>query len=496
MAGIGLNASLLMATRSLLAQRQAIEVAGHNLANVNTPGAARQRVDLRSDAALLHQGPLGQQGLGVYVQEIQSVRSPLLDTQVVRQESYLGFEAEVAMLGRLLEQTLGENFTTSQLQSIPGVQSLTGMQNSLNAFFDSWNQLAADPTSAVARREVLTRAEAVASDIRSAYDRVMEAKEGLFPEAVQVADRVNVLAGQLADLNEQISRVEVGVNNPANDLRDQRQMILEELAGLVNITVTENAGNDRMVDVALADNPSVLLVTGVSGAGEDASYSLGLTAAYDASTNSSLQFTATSATAATINLTATQPSLGRLGGLVEVATVIIGNGHASGSATLAGRLNQFAENLRTAVNGLHQGTTTWDADGVNGGAFFSGTAQNFAVAITDPDAVAAAGGATNPGPLDATVARAIAALRSDEDLGEYHRQTTANLGLQVQQAQRAEKAQQLVADQIRKEREAVSGISIDEEMTNLITFQRAFEASARLINTLDEMMRTVTSLGR
>lgn len=501
--GIGLTASLHMAARSLTAQQRAIEVTGHNLANINTPGAARQRLDFRPDVALQFAGNGVLQGVGVYIQRIESVRSSLLDSQVLRQQSLSGLHSEVASLGRLLEQTLGENFTTSQLNSVPGIQSLTGVQNSLNNFFDSWNSLANDPTSTIARTQVITRGQALAADISSAYARVVEAKADIFPAASQAAANVNSLAKQIASLNEQISRAEIATGQSANDLRDQRQLALEELARHVNITVQTSPVNSSMIDVHLADNNAYRLVSGIYGGGEDdpgdsapTSWALEVSANYNPTTNSSLQFQVTSQTGGTALLATTAPSGGTLGGMLRVANSVIGSGLTPSDDTLTGRLQQLASSLSTAVNGLHNSTTSWDPSGNNGGVFFTGTAANLTVAITDPALLAAAGGVSFPGSLDNSVARAIADLRSSPALGEYHRQTVAGLGLEVQQAMRNDRAQQLVSAQINKERESISGISIDEEMTNLVTYQRAYEASARLISVLDRMMETVTNLVR
>lgn len=495
MAGIGLNASLLMGTRSLTAQRQAIEVVGHNLANVNTPGSARQRVVLQQDTPF--DSPIAIQGLGARVGGVQSLRSALLDQQVVRQESLAGFHEERHGLASLVEQSLGENLTTSEVQTTPGVSSLTGIGHAIEAFFDAWQALASDPTSNVARAEVLTRAQGLASDIRSAYDRVLDIKDGLFPAAASSAETANQLAAQIGDLNRDITRAEVSTQQPANDLRDRRQQIVEQLAREVNITVTPNAANPRMLDVALADAPGVLLVSGIDGGGAGTSYALELNAPADRATNAALVLRAVPASGPTVVLSPAQPTEGRLGALVSTANVTIGSSHAAGASTIAGRLNQLALNLRDGVNAVHAGGQAWDANGNAGADFFAGTgADDFAVVPASAGLVAAAAGAAYPGPLDGSGARAIAALRDNAAYGEYHRETVTGIGFTVQQARRDAAAQDLVSKQIFREREGVSGISIDEEMTNLVSFQRAYEASARFVGVVDEMMRTLTNLGR
>lgn len=499
MPGVGLSASLLMGTRSLANQRQALEVIGHNLANVNTPGAARQRVDLVQDLTFSSASII--QGLGARVDSVTSLRNELLDLQVLRQGSLSGLHDQRATLGGLLEQALGENFSTGQASQNPGISSLTGIQNSLNSFFDAWQSLADNPSSNLARAEVLTRGESLAADLNNAYQRIVDIKGGLFPEAGNTATQVNSIASEIASLNQQIARAEVGLSQQANDLRDRRQLLLEEMSKLVNIRVTPNAANNDMVDVSLADNSTVRLVNGVAGGGQAAggndSWALSVNAAFDPATNSGLRILATPSTGAPVLLGAGQPTEGKLGGLVNVSTAVIGDGHAAGTTTVAGRLNQLAASVISAVNTLHADPASWDAEGDAGVAFFSGTgANNIGVAITDPLDVSAAGGAAFPGVLDGSIATTIAGLRGNSTLGAFHRQTVTELGLTVQQAQRDSTAQGLVAKQILAERESVSGISVDEEMSNLVLYQRAFEASARFVNVIDQLLQTVTNLGR
>jgi flagellar hook-associated protein 1 FlgK len=186
---------------------------------------------------------------------------------------------------------------------------------------------------------------------------------------------------------------------------------------------------------------------------------------------------------------------------------VIGSNHeppASGGfiATPAGslvyELNTFATNLVTLLNGQHAGGTTWDLDGNNGGNFFTaGTnANNIAVAITDPRDLAAASGAADPGTLNSDNIRNITNLRDNANLGDAYRETVANFGTDVQQAERNLAAQELIQEQVAKRRESYSGISVDEEMTNLIVFQRAFEASARFITIIDEMYQQVVNMVR
>ncbi|MEM9400419.1 MAG: flagellar hook-associated protein FlgK [Verrucomicrobiota bacterium] len=509
MPGMGLNASLLMGARSLSVQRSSLEVTGHNLANVNTPNAARQRTSIMQDITI----PLGlgQQGMGSFVESIESLRSSFLDEMVKRQNSLQGLYETRDQMASLVQDAMGESLSTSETSATEGISSATGIQQSLNKFFDAWQDLAADPSSTIKRNEVITRGENLAMDIQSSYDRVLDVKAGIFEQAGSVTSEINSLASDIADLNDEIARIEINTQSTANDLRDRRQELVEQLSTLVNIDVTLNGTNDAMIDIELTDangsGNDVILVNGVDGAGAAGTHSLSVTAAFTKAANTVLQISATSATGTDYApiAGAQEPTEGELGGLLLAANSDIGSqttvpGAApASSAPLTNKLHYFAGQMIALTNTLH--ATGYDQAGAAGGAFFTagGTAANISVAITDSDDIAAAGddgAGASLGVLDGTVAQSIADLRDNANTGELYREAVADIGIIAQQAKRNAQAQELITQQINNQREAVSGISIDEEMTNMIAFQRAFEASARFITVIDQMMQRVVSMAQ
>lgn len=530
---LGLNASLYMGARALSNAQLGIEVTGNNISNVNTPGVARQRVNIRQDLVL----EMGNtyQGTGSFVESIQSLRNKLLDDQVIRQESLSGFYDMQEQLLSFAQDALGESLSTSDSSATEGIQSTTGIQQSLNAFFDAWQALSNDPNSDIARNNVLTQADNLINDIKSTYTRLMDLRKGVFEQASQTSDEINSLTEEIALLNNQISKAEVGTTARANDLRDQRQRAIEELSKLVNITITNHtSGSDAMVDIALTSDANAVLVNGTygggAGSGADASYRLDIISVapatglvdgtasvdntYNPTTNSIMRLVYTNSTSApnpsngdAIPGTVVTPTEGEMGAMLDVSNNQIGFGHqppvGGGTATptdsLVYRINQFAVNLISKVNTVHT-TNAWDQNGVAGVAFFTagGNAYNISLGagITGPDKLAAAQGVTFPGNLNGDNAQDMYVLRDDSALGASERQMVTDLGADVLQAQRNQTSQQLIQTQIEKQRDSVSGISIDEEMTNLMVFQRAFESSARFINVIDEMMQIIVSLGR
>jgi flagellar hook-associated protein 1 FlgK len=435
----------------------------------------------------------------------------------------------------LVEDSMGESLSSSSTGSIEGVSSATGLQTSLNNFFTSWQGLTDRPDSLIARENVINRSRNLAADVQAVYNRVLDVKNGIFEQSVSVSNDINNLSKQIADLNSQIAKIEVGGDSKANDLRDRRQELMENLSKLVNITVTQDPNNNTMLNVALTDSPAILLVNGGNGAGAGAgplaSYRLDAVAlnpmtsnvdvngTFNRATNSIIQIVANNSVAPPAFVagfpppgTLVTPLEGELGAGLIVANTDIGSGHAvvASPDSLVEKLNRFANQLITLVNEIHNPTAvappetfTLDGTPTDGTAtydLYSGTnALTIALNLTDPNLLAAARNETGtnfPGSLDATNAQRIAGLRDNTNLGLAYRQAVADVGSRAQQSERNQSAQTLIQRQVLKQRESVSGISVDEEMTNMISYQRAFEASARFMNVISELMAAVIGITR
>ncbi len=523
MSGIGLPGTLLMGARSLIAQRMAIEVTGHNISNVNTPNAARQRANLLTDITVnLMVGP---QGTGSYVNKIESLRSAMLDAQMVKQTSNEGFYDKKRDLVALIQDTLGENLQTDSTGGVNGASSQTGIQNDLNQFFEAFQTLSSDPTSIEYRTQVLERARSLAADIRAVSSRLTELQTDLLNEGTADALDINIATKQIASLNNQIMRAEASSGLLANDLRDQRQEAIEQLSKLISITTSTNATNSSMIDVKIADSSGTALTTGGTAAGF---LVLGTDAAgvdingAAATTTAAVGVTGTPGTTPlrvtlTNSATATIPAStslgGEIGALVNTDNFVIGTTSVAGGTsavtadTLRERLELFASTLASQVNALQNNAGAFDLDNnANAGNLFSSTAGNVAATInlnlSDPRDIAASN--ANNSPLNGQNAIALGQLRdtqvtagsgwTSQSISEFYRSSVvAQSGFVVQQAERDSQSQTLIMNQLSQQREAVSGISIDEEMSNMIRFQRAYEASARLVSTADEMYKTIVN---
>lgn len=526
---LGLNSALMMAAKSLATQQMAINVTSNNIANANTLGAARQRAIIAADLAI--NTGVGLLGTGAYVTDIEAIRSSLLDTQVVTQASVTGFYDKLVQLSSLIESMVGESLGTASSASTSSTSttSETGLGAALSTFWDSWQALGDDPTSGTLRDAVLTQANNVAAMFNTIYSNLGDIKGAVIKEAQSNTDQVNLLASQIASLNQQIVWTESSTGATSNDLRDQRQVLVEQMASLVNVRVTQNATNSNMIDVSLAGDVSGRrLVSGVDGAGAGTSYRLNAVAvnpttgnaeaaaSYNTSTNSGLVYTLTTGTTAPAYSVRTNPPNG--GGAIpaadllaasatiegelgaEYATInnILGNGTGTSSTTLIGQLYQLAQNLAAQVNSLQNSATSWDLNGNNNAGNLlavSGTPPTMlTVVLTNSDSIAAASGTPFPGNLDGSNALNMASLRTNTSIGDYYNRIVTNLGTTVSQASSNQATQALIQSQVASQRDSVSGISIDDEMTNLMTFQRSYQASAKVLTTVDEMYQSILSM--
>jgi len=445
----GLFSSLSMAARSLEAQRAGLDTAGQNIANLNTPGYARRRLDL----AEVTNGTGGVEVLGT-----RAMRDAVLDARARTAIPDETREAAIAGSLALVETAIGA----------PG-QSLDGR---LAAFFDALSALSVDPTSAVARDGVVMQGRQLASSFTDIAGRLTDGAR-LADNAVRDAAReVNALTTQIAELNAAIAG-SGGGNTDA--LRDRQQLALESLSGLTAVAVQNRA--DGGVDVSIPSGRA--LVMGSS------SYELEVGPAP----------TTGYATLSLGNIDVTSEfTSGRIGGLAYARDTLI-PGYQS-------RLDDIAYGLAQEVNTLHQ--AGFDLNGNPGVAFFTpwaavaGAAANFAVnpALSANGSLVAASQSGAPG--DNQIARQMASLRDAQvllggtaTLTQGWAQLAYRVGSDIDGARAQQQSKQDVAEQVARLRDQVSGVSLDEEAASMIKFQRAYEANAKYFTVVDEMLVTL-----
>ena len=461
---LGLFGTLDLARRSMQTHMTGVEVAGHNLANVNTPGYSRQRVDITPSLDLPTQA--GTEGTGAQVVRIQQIVSELLNGQIQSQNSTGGYWQGQQTALQSAQNSLNEFLTNAN-----GTGS-NGLSSQLSSLFSAFQSVATSPNSVSARQALVGAAQNLATTFNQVGRQFSDLKTALNTSLNSDVDSANQLLAQVADLNHQISTAELG-GGTANDLRDQRESALENLSKLTNITTS--AGANGAVDVSLGGQS---LVSGRQ--------LLDTLATYDAGGGQLLVKTA----AGGVNLTLT-------GGSMQ-GTIVARDGEL---ATMQSDVDALAANLISSVNTIHSGG--FSLSGTTGANFFSGTsagtiAVNQAL-VDNPSLIQAANSATATGDNSvmlqlSQLASAAQAGLGSQTFGDFYGATVAGLGTALGNANTQAANQQKVSDMMTTQRGSVSGVNIDEEMTNLLSFQRAYTASAELLKTVDQMIQVTLSM--
>jgi len=455
--------SLSIALRALLAQQGALATTTNNIANVNTPGYARQRPVLREEAPVFYGSVLF--GTGVSLESIESIRDRILE---------LRLDQETQQQGRL-EAYLG---ATQQIENLFNEAQGIGLEGVMSRFFASLEALTANPTSLPLRQAVLTAADDLAAAFRSAARNLVTLQTNLNKDIEQAVGEVNQLTADIAELNRQISALE-GAGQEASALLDRRQVLVRRLSELIDIASID------------ANGTSLTITTTRGTALVVAERSLPLETASDPATG--MLRIVSQGSDITASITG-----GRIGGVLAARD-------QAAPAALAD-LDDLAAALRNALNAQHR--AGFDLTGTAGGDLFvpfvpSGgsnarAAASFAVVLTDPAELAASSDGA-PGNNDNL--RALAALRdqalvSGQTPLDFYAGLVFRVGNDVMNASSELEAEELILRQLANQRSAISGVSLDEEAVNLLRYQRAFEAAARVVTAVNELSEVAINFGR
>ncbi len=440
----GLQTSL----RGLLAQQRMMDTAGHNIANASTKGYSRQEVSLvASDALQIPAGGIvggsgAHIGSGVDVQSYRRVRDQFVDLQYRAQNTNLQeWAARTKTLDRA-ELALNE----------PGEN---GLNEQLARFWDSWSQLAGDAKNASLKQNVAETAGSLAGAFQTLHDQIELTRDQAAAEYADLArpagagdpgGEIAQIAREVAELNDSIRRFVTSGDIP-NDLLDRRDLLLDDLSEFGQISVVTQP--DGMLDVSFVDK-----------AAPGSTYSI---------------VTGAAATWAGPPAGDAWSPGGRLGGLLEASRP---------GGTLdqyIGDLNTIATNLANAVNAAYP-----TGDFFQVGTPASQTLDVNPLLAGNPSLIT--GGTGADGSSD--VARAIAAIQNNPNSGVdgAYQAFVSKIGAHVRESIRQEANSQALTDAVENRRQSVAGVSMDEEMSNLVRFQRAYQASSRAMSTMDEML--------
>jgi flagellar hook-associated protein 1 FlgK len=465
----GLYSSLNTTVKALNAQSRGIDLSGRNLANVNNPAYARQRVILGDRGTVVT--PDGAQSLGIEALGVQQLRDTLLDRQVTREISLkAAFAAEQQGYARA-QASLGQSVGAAG--SVSGATN-SGLDAALNDFFNAFQGLAARPTDVGERQTLLQKAAILTDRLRLTDGRLSQVQSDLDAQISSDVGDANRLLSTIAELNASIARVEIGNPGSAVDLRDQRQARLEELAARLPVTVNVTGTGVLQISLKDAANTDVLLVDGATVTGPVAFTGTGLTGGAGATA------------------------------LVAASGSIAGAHTARDGAvqTLRDNLDLVTAQMVAAVNAAYNPTNTAGAD------FFAatGTTAGSIALEAGLNATTLRAGSGSAG--DNSIALAVAAVASrnfstaggdalDGTLTQFYSGTVSNLGQALAGANARVDDQDRIEQLVRAQRDSVSGVSLDEEMAELVKYQRAFQASSRVFNVIDELLDTVVNrLGR
>jgi flagellar hook-associated protein 1 FlgK len=446
---------------ALLAHQRALQVTGANVANVETPGYSRQR-------AVLEPIP-GTAGHGVVVSGVERIVDRFLAARHLLQTSVeSGARAERDVLDRVQPF-----FPTDE----------TSIGSAIDEFFSSVSKLSARPEDLPSRNDLLARANAVAAR----FNRTAGGLAALQREAddrlrAEVAEADTAVA-RIAELNRAIAAAEVN-GGSANELRDERDRALQGLGERFEVRGVERENGS--VDVFLASSGAALVV------GQDAARLAVQNGPSNGLDGAPLAVVGTiGAGGAFLALPGTYGA--RVGSLVNVRDTTLPD--------LADDLDTLATTLRDAVNAVQTAAAGRDLDGVVGTALFTGTgAADLAVALTDPRGIAAAQSAD---PADNRNALALVNVQlaghgtlGGLTLSEGFGAIQAEVGTLARSAQERTVVEQGVLGSLQAQRDSVSGVNLEEEFTDLIRFQRGFQAAAQLISVSDRLLEELVSLVR
>ena len=470
---MGMNGLLEIGKKGILAHQASIAVAGHNIANVNTPGYSRQEAVLATTSP--QSTGAGQVGTGLSVTTIRRDYDIFINEQLIQEGSGFG-------------ELHSRESSLSKVEMLFNDESGVGLNDNINEFFTSLNDLAANPTGYVERRSVKSRGDILSDTINSLSANLKDLRSGLDEEIKGTVQEINILTSRIAELNGNILQSEGGTI-VANDYRDERTMLMRELSGKIDISFYE-AEDGR---VAIQGKGGFILVQ------NNSSYELGTATNLEGH----VDIFSLGSGGSSVNITTLVKS-GELGGMLNVRDQDI-------PGYLA-KVDELAYTLTIEVNNLHG--SAYALDGVTTGLDFfadlsgllsppAGAAEQMALSadILDPASIAAALNPASPG--DNGNALAMAGLQSLNLLSGgtatfdgYYNGLAADIGIDLNSASSRLVHQESMLRQLEMRRESLSGVSLDEEMADLVRFQHAYEASARLISIADEMLETVIGLVR
>lgn len=453
----GLFSGLELGKRALATHQLWLNTIGHNVANVNTPGYSRQRVTTSTSTPEEHRA--GMIGTGVNATAIRSVRDLFLNKQ---------FRDENKNLGQWASQ---EKMLT-RVEGIFMEPSSDSLGDLMEKFWTGWMDLGNNPESIAARTALKEQANLLTTGFHRRYDQLAELQKSIDIDVELIVNKVNSITDEIASLNKQISRSELG-DISANDLRDRRGLMIDELSQFIDVNTADQANGATLVYVGalmIVDDSEAIHLDTRDSAGKSF-------------VTSEVVWEGTTKKVQNYN--------GELKGLIEMRDKTI--------PQYMNDLDILAETLVTEVNSVH--SVGYDLNNTTNINFFDAnflSAGNLRLSQDVTNNVTRIAASQSGAVGDNGNAQAIADLRKSlfmtrgtATMEEFYNTIVGQVGIDTNKAIQLKESHTLLVEQIENARQSVQGVSLDEEMTQMIKYQHAFDAAARVITQVDQALEMV-----
>jgi len=452
----GLFGSLSIALSSLSVSQQEMATTSNNVANANTTGYTREVSDVAAGDPV-EVGSLSI-GTGVVLQKIESLRDPILQIQI----------------NQATQQNSSLNTTLTQLQQTQTqfASSTSGIGADISNFFNSLQQLAPDPSNLELRQGVLSAADTLATDFNTAASSLQTQQSNIGQNVAESVSQVNSLTSQIASVDQQISNLQSSNQNPGT-LVDTQNNLIQQLSGLIDVQVIPTGDSITLTTsngtTLVSGSQSYALTTQVGGGG--------------------VQHIMAGTQDITSSLTG-----GSLAGLVQIRDQEI--------PSIGSSLDQLAAGLATNLNTAN--AAGFDLSGIAGGNIFApppvggvGAAAALTVSMTDPSKIAASSDGTTGSNGNLAVLSAVATqpLANGQTPINSYSSIVFQVGNATSNVSADANSSALILQQLQDQNGSISGVSLNEEASNLIQYQSAYQAAARVVSTVNLLLLDAVNLG-
>ncbi len=443
---------------SLMAYQKALSVTSNNISNASNPNFSRRRVHMEASKSQVITGL--EIGTGVSIADVRRVKDTVLDAQIRK-------------FTQLQNKSDYKSSLLGSIESLMSEPSDDGLSNLIKQFFNSWDKLATEPSSVAARANVVNAAQRMTDKLHTVYSGINRLKTDLADDAESTVTEINSLLKNLTEVNKQIYNSHIK-GEAANDWLDKRDEILEQLSQYVDTTIS--IGDDETATVSIG---------GVFVANKT-TYNT-LSSEYETTVTGKKRLVVYAN--GNIKVRVRQ---GKLAGILD--------GYNKQISDYLDRLDKIAKTIMDEVNNVHTSNYTLDNPPQTNIKFFndysSGKLQINSLLITDPKklAVSSDGSPDNNEGALAIANIADKKLLDNKTIENYYAKLVNDIGSGKRNSEDEANNYNLVVQQFKSKRSEESAVNVDEEMVNVLNFQRSYDASARLIRVADEMLKTLIEM--